>query len=136
MISQILAQPTHGLVSQLSRTHQVSRQTLYRWSAIGRQALEEALGKPTLPMKRSPSVSSLVLTMLIETHASYRGIQSGLRSMHGIHLSLGKIAGIVKDAGQRAQRWLNQQQASAPRTLALDEQYSSQRGKEIGRAHV
>jgi hypothetical protein len=27
LISQILAQPTHGLVSQLSRTHQVSRQT-------------------------------------------------------------------------------------------------------------
>jgi hypothetical protein len=129
MVSQILAQPTHGLVSQLSRTHQVSRQTLYRWSATGRQALEEALGKHALPRKQSPSVCTLVLTMLIETHASYRGIQSGLRSMHGINLSLGKIAGIVKEAGQRAQSWLNQQQAPTPRALALDEQYSSQRGK-------
>ncbi len=129
MISQILAQPTHGLVSQLSRTHQVSRQTLYRWSATGRQALEEALGKPVLPMKPSTSVASLVLTMLIETHASYRGIQSGLRSMHGIDISVGKIVGIVKEAGQRAMRWMTQQQALTARALALDEQYSSQRGK-------
>jgi len=43
MVSQMLAQPPHGLVSQLSRAHQVSRQPLYRWSATGRQALEEAL---------------------------------------------------------------------------------------------
>ncbi len=118
-----------GLVSQLGRAHQVSRQTLYRWSAIGRQALEEALGKPVLPMKQTTSVPTLVLSMLIETHASYRGIQSSLRSMHGIHLSLGRIAGIVKEAGHRAQSWLNQQQATTPRTLALDEHYSSQRGK-------
>lgn len=129
MISQMLAQPTHGLVSQLSRTHQVSRQTLYRWSATGRQALEEALGKQVVPMKQDLSVPPLVLTMLIEAHASYRGIQASLRSMHGIEISLGKIVSIVKEAGQRAQKWMNQQQATTPRVLALDEQYSSQRGK-------
>ena len=129
MISQMLAQPTHGLVSQLSRAHQVSRQTLYRWSATGRQALEAALGKPVVPMKQTTSVPTLVLTMLIETHASYRGIQSCLKSMHGIDLSLGTIAGMVKEAGQRAQQWMNQQQAGTARALALDEQYSSQRGK-------
>ena len=61
MISHLLAQPTHGLVSQLSRTHQVSRQTLYRWSATGRKALEEALGKKVLPMKQTTSVATLVL---------------------------------------------------------------------------
>ncbi|GCF12035.1 hypothetical protein [Dictyobacter arantiisoli] len=129
MISQMLAQPTHGLVSQLSRTHQVSRQTLYRWSAIGRKALEEALGKKALPMKQTTSVATLVLTTLIETHASYRGIQTSLRRMHGIEISLGKIAGLVKEAGQRAQDWMEQQQAGTARVLALDEQYSSQRGK-------
>jgi transposase-like protein len=129
MISQMLAQPTHGLVSQLSRAHQVSRQTLYRWSATGRQALEEALGKNVLPLKQTTSVPTLVLTMLIETHASYRGIQSSLRSMHGIDMSLGTIVGMVKEAGQRAQSWMNQQQAGTARSLALDEQYSSQRGK-------
>ncbi|HEY1352535.1 MAG TPA: hypothetical protein VGF67_23190 [Ktedonobacteraceae bacterium] len=80
-------------------------------------------------MKPNPSVSTLILTMVIETHASYRGMQSRLRSMHGIEVSLGKIAGIVKEAGQRAQKWMSQQQAATPRALALDEQDRSQRGK-------
>jgi hypothetical protein len=129
MISQILAQPTHGLVSHLGRTHQVSRQTLYRWSAMGRQALEEALGKRAVLDKQTSPIPTLVLTLLIETRASYRGIQVSLRSLHGIHLSLGKIAGSIKEAGQRAQSWLEQQQSTTPRTLALDEQYSSRRAK-------
>jgi|SRR3989440_1432811 len=129
MVSQMLANPSHGVVSQLSRTHGVSRQTLYRWTARGVQALEKALGSEVRAAKPTVSVHTLVLTLLIETHASYRGIQSSLRSMHGINLSLGRIAGIVKEAGQRAQSWLNHQQASTARALALDEQYSSQRGK-------
>ena len=129
MVSQMLANPSHGLVSQLSRTHGVSRQTLYRWTARGVQALEKVLGSAVRAAKPAASVHPLVLTLLIETHASYRAIQSSLRSMHGINLSLGRIAGIVKEAGHRAQSWLNHQQASTARALALDEQYSSQRGK-------
>ena len=42
---------------------------------------------------------------------------------------MGTIAGLVKEAGQRAQGWMEQQQAGTARALALDEQYSSQRGK-------
>jgi hypothetical protein len=129
MVSQMLANPIHGQVSQLGRVHQVSRQTLYRWAATGRQALEEALGHQLSPPKQNEAISLVVLTLLIEAHASYRGIQTCLRELHGIHLSLGRIVGIVKEAGQRAQTWLNQQQAGTPRALALDEQYSSQRGK-------
>src|SRR5947209_19466563 len=129
MVSQMLANPMYGLVSQLGRSHQVSRQSLYRWAATGRQALEEALGHPLVPPKQNEAISLVVLTLLIETHASYRGIQTCLRELHGVHLSLGSIVGIVKEAGQRAQRWLSQQLAATPRALALDEQYSSQRGK-------
>jgi len=129
MVSQMLANPIHGQVSPLSRAHRVARQTLYRWAATGRQALEEALGEHFVPPKQNEELSLVVLTLLIETHASYRGIQTCLRELHGVHLSLGRIVGIVKEAGQRAQRWLSQQQATTPRALALDEQYSSQRGK-------
>ena len=129
MVSQMLANPMYGLVSQLGRSHQVSRQTLYRWATTGRQALEEALGHQLLPPKQNEAISLVVLTLLIETHASYRGMQTCLRELHGVHVSLGRIVGIVKEAGQRAQTWLSQQQAGTPRALALDEQYSSQRGK-------
>ena len=129
-ISQLLVpNPRYGLVSQLSRTHQVSRQTLYRWKRKGAQALQVALESPQIPTNRVMQVQEQVLTLLIEAHASYRSIQTCLRKLCGTHLSLGSIAAIVQEAGQRAQRWLSQQQASTPRSLALDEQYSSQRGK-------
>src|SRR5438270_12177425 len=102
MVSQMLANPMYGLVSQLGRAHQVSRQTLYRWAATGRQALEEALGNHQLvPPKQQEAIACVVLTLLIETHASYRGIQTCLRELHGVHVSLGRIVGIVKEAGQR-----------------------------------
>src|SRR5947209_13081060 len=129
MVSQMVAWPTHGLVTQLSRTSHVSRQTLYRWQAMGRQALQEALAKQALSVKATPSVRVLVLNLLLEAHASYRDIQATLRSNHGIEISLGSIAAMVKEAGQRAQEWMKQQQAQTARVLALDEQYSSQRGK-------
>lgn len=129
-ISQLLVpKPAHGLVSQLSRTQKVSRQTLYRWKEKGARALQVALEIRQPPPKRTMPVQEQVLTLLIEAHASYRDIQACLLKMEGIHLSLGSIAAIVQEAGNRAQQWLSQQQASTPRALALDEQYSSQRGK-------
>ena len=129
-ISQLLvdARP-HGLVSELSRTNQVSRQTLYRWKEKGEHALHSALENTPIIAKPTMSIHLLVLTLLIETHASYRNIQVCLKKVHGIDISLGSITSLIQDAGQRAQTWLNHQQAQTPRSLALDEQYSSQRGK-------
>ncbi len=44
-ISQlIVSDRPHGLLSQLSRTHHVSHQTLYSWKAKGELALQNALG--------------------------------------------------------------------------------------------
>jgi hypothetical protein len=129
-ISQLLVpEPAHGLVSQLSRTHQVSRETLYRWKVKGAQALQAALEIKQVPAPCTMQVQEQVLTLLIEAHASYRDIQACLLKLCGRRISLGSIAGIVQEAGRRAQRWLSQQWASTPRAWALDEQYSSQRGK-------
>ena len=129
-ISQLLvAEPAHGVLSQLSRTHQISRQTLYRWKVKGAQALQAALKPSPMPAKGKLPVQEQVLTLLIEAHASYRDIQACLLKLGGIRLSLGSIAAIVQEAGRRAQDWLSQQQADTPRAWALDEQYSSQRGK-------
>jgi hypothetical protein len=48
LVSQLLADARqHGLVSQLSRDHQVSRQTLYRWKAKVEEAIQEALSSDT-----------------------------------------------------------------------------------------
>jgi hypothetical protein len=129
-VSQLLeTSPPRGLVSELSRTNQVSRQTLYRWKNKGKQALQVALGNEPTAKKHLISIEEKVLTLLIETHASYRNIQTCLMKMHGISISLGYIVRIAREAGERAQNYLIQQQPRTPRTLALDEQYGSQRGK-------
>src|SRR5438105_4051426 len=49
--------------------------------------------------------------------------------MQGQQVSLGTITSIVQEAGERAQRWLQQQVCEQGRVLALDEQYSSKRGE-------
>jgi hypothetical protein len=51
-------------------------------------------------------------------------MQASLKSLHGIDLSLRTIAGIVKEAGRRAQAWLEQQLSAMPGPLALDEPYA------------
>ena len=43
-VSELLAQEgRYGVVSQMSRSHEVSRQTLYTWKGKGQAALEGAL---------------------------------------------------------------------------------------------
>jgi hypothetical protein len=70
-----------------------------------------------------------VLTLLVEAHASYRGIQTCLERLLGKRVSLGTIAGIVQEAGERAMQWMSQHIPPTQRALALDELYSSQRGQ-------
>ena len=127
----ITREGSYGVVSQMSRTYQVSRQTLYSWQAKGQSALEAALAPRKMQGEVSRSLERAVLTLLMEGHASYRGIQRCLESLVGVRVSLGTIAAIVQQAGERAQHWLVQHMPSSERALALDELYSSQRGKPI-----
>ena len=125
---QLLASPTgHGLVSQMSRDHQVSRQTLYRWKQKAEHALQD-LFLPT-PKPLRADMEQVVLTLLIEAHASYRQIQSCLHTLFGMSLSLGSICALVHHAGKQARVWLEQQCSTSVRALALDEQFSSKRGE-------
>lgn len=131
-VSHLLAhEGEYGEVSQMSRSQRVSRQTLYGWKARGQRALEAALAPHVVPIPLTARVDlqRAVLTLLMEGHASYRGIQACLAVLVGEQVSLGTIARIVEQAGRRAQKWLEQQVSMQGRVLALDEQYSSQRGK-------
>ncbi len=131
-VSDLLAhEGRYGVVSQLSRSQQVSRQTLYSWKQKGHRALEAAFmaSKPQVQGNEPVDLQRAVLTLLVEGHASYRGIQTCLAVLLGQHVSLGTITAIVQGAGERAQRWLEQQVSEQGRVLALDEQYSSKRGQ-------
>src|SRR5207244_1665480 len=92
-VSELLTHSgSYGVVSRLSRTSGVSRQTLYSWKAKGQSALQAALA----PAKEQATGEGLrleraIVTLLIEGHASYRGIQRCLRELLGQQVSLGKI---------------------------------------------
>ena len=88
----------------------------------------EAAFEPKRP-QATTQLERAVLTLLVEGHASYRGIQACLAVLLDQHVSLGTITAIVQNAGERAQRWLEQQVSEQGRVLALDEQYSSKRGE-------
>src|SRR5436853_4549639 len=132
IVNQLLAHAgTYGEISQMSRSRRVSRQTLYTWKQKGQRALEAAFDppKPQARAAKPVDLQRAVLTRLLEGHASYRGIQTCLAVLLGQHVSLGTITAIVQEAGERAQRWLEQQVCEQGRVLALDEQYSSKRGE-------
>ncbi len=120
---------SYGVVTMVSQELGVARQTLYRWKAKGQAALEVAF---TPSLQEGGSLCPLeqaILTLLVEGHASYRGIQQCLRILLGQEVSLGKIAAVVQAAGQRAQQWLASQVPATARALALDELYGAQRGE-------
>lgn len=129
-VSQLIAaEGTYGMVSQMSREDEGSRQTLYRWKAKGLSSLQAAL-EPSQPVSgRRVQVERAVLTLLVEGHASYRGIQACLQELLGLHVSLGTMTAIVQQAGQRAVDCLTKLAPAGERALALDEVYSSQRGQ-------
>ena len=109
-VSELVADSgSYGLVSDLSRSIGVSRQMLYEWKAKGQAGLEQAL-TPASVQSEAESTKSLeraILTLLVEGHASYRGIQRCVEMRLRIHVSVGKIAAVVKSAGQRAQQWIS-----------------------------
>ena len=121
-VSRLLAHDgTYGLVSGLSQQVGVARQTLYRWKAKGRAALEAAFAASPQAAPAGCPLERAILTLLVEGHASYRGIQQCLWTLLGQQVSLGRIAAVVEHAGKQAQDWLAQQAPDTLRALALDE---------------
>lgn len=131
-VSHLLAHSgSYGEVTHLSQTIGVSRQTLYSWKAKGQAALEQALRPASTPAEAESNgqVERAILTLLVEGHASYRGIQRCLWVLLGVQVSMGKIAAVVQSAGQRAQQWMSRQVPATARGVALDELYGSTHGE-------
>lgn len=126
--AEMLAHPNqYGLITRLSREHNVSRPTLYAWRQLAQQALLTAFS----PAPRSPritrSLERHVLTVLLDAHASERGIQSCLRCLTDRGISLQTINSIVQEAQQRALGWMQSHLPCSTRALALDEIYANDR---------
>ncbi len=121
-VSQLLGGGgTYGLVTLLSREAEVSRQTLYTWAEIGLAALEQAFGPRAAERTITPELERQVLSLLVETHGSVRGIQASRWQVARRRVSQGTISAIVQEAQRRAQQWQASHAPPSSRPLALDE---------------
>jgi hypothetical protein len=118
---------TYGLVTYLSREAGVSRQTLYVWREQGREALEQAFLPRESERTTPPELERQVLSLLVETHASVRGIQNSRWQVARRRVGHGTISAIIQEVQRRAQGWLAshapppRSSGQAARPLALDE---------------
>lgn len=127
-IGHLLAEEgRYGAVTALGRATGVPRQTLTGWRAGGRATLTAALTPPAPVTTPAPHLARAILTLLVEGHASYRGIQTCLAELLGETVSLGTIAGVVAEAGRRAQACQADLAPPQPCALALDELFSGPR---------
>lgn len=70
-VSTLLAHKgSYGVVTHLSQTIGVARQTLYRWKEKGQAALEAAFTPATATAEPSDQLERAILTRLLEAHAS------------------------------------------------------------------
>jgi hypothetical protein len=118
---------TYGLVTLLSQTVGVSRQTLYTWAEQGRVALERAFEPREAERPITAELERQVLSLLVEAHATVRGIQTSLWQVARRRVSLGTISAIIQEAQRRAQAWLSGHAPPSSRPLALDELYGNDR---------
>ncbi len=125
-VSYVLAHAgEYGAVTALSRTARVSRQTLYSWMERGQAALEQAFAPPVAAA--AARLEWDILTLLVEGHASYRGIQRCLRQVGRRQVSLGTISAVVQEAERRALALVARTAPPQERAVALDEIYGRDR---------
>ncbi len=128
VVAQMIASAgDYGVVTHLSRQLGVSRQTLYSWTQRGCQALEQAFLPRPAPPTVTPALERAVLTLLVEGHASIRGIQACLRVTTHQHVSVGTISTIIAEAQRRALAWMTSHAPPTSRAVALDEIYGRKR---------
>src|SRR5436190_14681674 len=117
----------YGVVTRRSRARGTSRQTLYAWLARGEQALAAAFRRAAPPARAAPALERQMLTLLVEGHTRYRGLQRLLAALLGQRVSLATIGAVVTAAQERARQWLTTHLPGAPRAVALDEMYGKAR---------
>src|SRR5262245_56662877 len=85
----IAHQGKYGLVSQLSRENNISRQSLYTLKSRGQEVMESVFRAKQEARERMTPIERAVLILFTEGHASREGIQICLEELLGVHVSTG-----------------------------------------------
>lgn len=124
-------------LSDLARSHRVSRRFVYRQQRRAQDALDGTFAPLlppaekvlcSLPVTRS-WLQQFVLALLLLGHCSVRGVHELLRDLFDYHLSVGSIHNLAQQAIAKATARNGRQDLSAVRSAALDEIF--QTGKPI-----
>ena len=118
-------QGDYGIVTQLSREHNVSRPTLYAWREQAACGLQAIFSPASSPLVATPTARHILT--LWQNHASERGGQAAIRELLNQGLSLATITSVLRQAEQRALDWMQTHLPTSTRALALDEIYGNQR---------
>lgn len=136
VVTTILSQPDrHGLVSQLAREHDLSRQSLYTVLQRSRDALTNRLlprapGRPTLSLPLVLDKNRLdrtIVTLTVVGHASLEGVRLCLEEAFGHRRSIGYISTVLDQAGVAAHSTLERLCPVKPLRADLDEIFSGSR---------
>lgn len=133
IVTTILSQPhQYGLVTQLAREHDLSRESVYTLLQRGRAGLADGLrarppGHPPLSVPLVVDQNRLdraIVTFTLAGHASLEGVQGCLAEVFDLHRSIGYISGVLDRAGAAAHTGLAQLCPPRPVRADLDEIFS------------
>lgn len=128
----IIAAPRHGQVIAFAHRHHVSRQTASAIVNRVRRATLQAVAPqaPGRPAHRTTVVvdreriGNTIVALAVDARAANAGTQTCLQTAFDVHVSAGKISGILKDAAMRAVAQLSAWPMPAdPVFTAIDEIY-------------
>lgn len=134
IVASIIDKPErYGVISQLAREYQLSRQTLYTMLQRGQDGLAQGLeartpGRPALATSLLVDQNRLdraIVTLTVSGHASLEGVQACLAEVLDWDRSIGYISGVLDRAGLAAHAWLEQVCPPNPLRADLDEIFSS-----------
>ena len=128
VLAALTGQGDYGVVTQLAREHEVTRQRVYRLRDRGQAALEaeffpvESYGLAL--QVTEADIERTIVSLRVVTPASLRDIEDVLPEIFGVHWSYGHIQQVVVQAEERARAWLSGLDLSAIDHVALDEMFS------------
>jgi hypothetical protein len=134
---EALAQTT--TVTELARSHQVSRKFVYQQAARADAALDEAFRPEAadddvlfwLPVTKA-WLRQLILALVLICHSPLRGVVELLRDLFDYRLSLGTVHAVVQGAVAQARVHNDRQSLAAVRIGAHDEIFQSRQPVLVG----
>jgi hypothetical protein len=130
----VLAMSGTFSITALAQEYHVSRKFVYQQVECAGQALADAFAEHDstddknvlfqLPVTKN-WIKQLILALILNCHASFRGCQEVLRDLLSMSVSLGSIHNLVQDAADMAERINGQYHLANVGISALDELFQS-----------